>query len=260
MLRAAAWALAVLWIAPPCWAWGREGHRLTALVAEHYLTPEAAAAVKELLGDEPMQDVASWADEVRYAHPETGPWHYVNIPLKAKWRNCVVDRIAYFEQRLGDKRLSHEERCEALKYLIHLVADIQQPFHNVGDARGGNDIAVSFLGSTQCGKYDCELHAVWDSTLIDNAHLSETAYTHLLLTMIREDHLEEGAAGTPEAWSTEAHRLARPAWKRNHAAISEDYVEKETPVVDQQLALGGLRLARVLNTILSGQQVPPFQK
>jgi hypothetical protein len=35
--------------APRSWAWGHEGHRLTALVAEQYLTPETKAAVAELL-------------------------------------------------------------------------------------------------------------------------------------------------------------------------------------------------------------------
>ena len=62
------------------WAWGREGHRLTALVAEQYLTPEAKSQVALLLGKETLADVAPWADSYREEHPETGKWHFVDIP------------------------------------------------------------------------------------------------------------------------------------------------------------------------------------
>jgi hypothetical protein len=41
--------LAALQVAPPVWAWGRLGHRLTARIAERNLNPKARAAVKALL-------------------------------------------------------------------------------------------------------------------------------------------------------------------------------------------------------------------
>jgi hypothetical protein len=44
-------------------AWGREGHRLTALVAQQYLTAEARAQIAELLHGESIADIASWADD-----------------------------------------------------------------------------------------------------------------------------------------------------------------------------------------------------
>jgi len=82
--RAVFLGLIFLTLATPCsWAWGREGHRLTALVAEAYLTPEAKAQIKELLGSESLADVAPWADSYRADHPETGAWHYVDIPKSA---------------------------------------------------------------------------------------------------------------------------------------------------------------------------------
>jgi hypothetical protein len=105
---------------PRSWAWGREGHRLTALVAEQYLTPETRAAIAELLHKETLADVAPWADEYRSELPETAKWHFVDIPgdassfdrirdcpasetdPKSPWRDCVTDRILYFEGILGD--------------------------------------------------------------------------------------------------------------------------------------------------------------
>ena len=42
----------------------------------------------------------------------------------------------------------------------------------------------------------------------------------------------------------------------NGALLSHDYVAAESKIVDAELALGGLRLARVLNRILGAPQTP----
>ncbi len=43
-------------------AWGADGHRIVADIASHYLTDEAKAAVKDLLGEQTMADASVWAD------------------------------------------------------------------------------------------------------------------------------------------------------------------------------------------------------
>lgn len=250
------------------WAWGREGHRLTALVAEEYLTPAAKAQVAQLLGKETLADAAPWADSYRADHPETGPWHYVDIPKaaanfdrsrdcpiskadpKSPWRDCVTDRILYFEGRLGDESLSTEDRAFALKFLVHLIGDIHQPFHAVGDERGGNGIAVSFLGSSMCDSYSCNLHGVWDSMIIEEQGLSEKQYTDKLLQEIKDNHWERLAGGEPTTWANISHHYAVEAMVPNGALITHEYVQEESKVVDAQLALAGLRMAHVLNRIL----------
>jgi len=45
----------------------------------------------------------------------------------------------------------------------------------------------------------------------------------------------------------------------NGALITREYVTEESKVVDAQLALGGLRLARVLNRILAAPEAPAAQ-
>jgi len=253
---------------PQGWAWGREGHRLTALVAEHYLTPATEAAVAQLLGKQTLADVAPWADEYRQEHPETAPWHYVDIPAaqakfdrerdcpasstdpKGPWRDCVTDRILYFEGRLGDTSLPPAERAMALKFLVHLIGDVHQPLHALADSRGGNDIHVTFLGSTQCDISVCNLHGVWDNSLISEQGLSEKKYTDKLLQEIQDNHWERLAGGAPTAWADISHHYAVDALLSNGAMINRPYVDEETKIVDAQLALGGLRLARVLNRIL----------
>jgi hypothetical protein len=43
-------------LVPRCHAWGHEGHRLTVLIAQDYLTPLAEENVRYLLGKETLSD------------------------------------------------------------------------------------------------------------------------------------------------------------------------------------------------------------
>ena len=62
--------------------WGGEGHSLVARIAWDELTPAVRAKVSEILGPGvAIQSVASWADQVRNQRRETGPWHYIDIPI-----------------------------------------------------------------------------------------------------------------------------------------------------------------------------------
>src|ERR1700734_589808 len=85
IVRAALVVVAMTSVSAQSWAWGREGHRLVADVAMHFLTPAAQAQIAELLAadsrsKETLSDVAPWADEYRQDHPESAPWHFVDIP------------------------------------------------------------------------------------------------------------------------------------------------------------------------------------
>jgi hypothetical protein len=268
---------------PRSWAWGREGHRLTALVAEQYLTRDARLQIAELLHGETLADVASWADEYRKEAPETAGWHFVDIPgtaekfdrdrdcpvsatdPKSPWRDCVTDRILYFEGRLADTSLSAKDRAMALKFLVHFIGDIHQPFHALGDARGGNQTKVTFLGSQQCGTSACNLHAVWDEAIIEEQGLDDKKYTTRLLEEIKQNNWERLSGGDPVAWANASHHYAVLAEAPNGAMLMRDYVTEEAKVVDAELALGGLRLAQVLNGILvspkenrkGGSELPP---
>src|SRR5271156_6378497 len=105
-------------------AWGVDGHQIVARIAEDRLTPAAKAAVHDLLGDTPISDpdVASWPDEIRNRYPETGPWHYVDIPTDAAGfdekrdgnnGNNVIEAIEIYEMNLADPALPKPWRIEA---------------------------------------------------------------------------------------------------------------------------------------------------
>jgi hypothetical protein len=56
------------------------GHEVIARFAEHYMASGALATTSALLGGATIDTVASWADDYRRDHPETGPWQYIDIP------------------------------------------------------------------------------------------------------------------------------------------------------------------------------------
>ncbi len=152
--------------------------------------------------------------------------------------------------------MSPQERATALKFVVHLIGDVHQPFHALGDAHGGNEIHVTFLGSNQCGTKSCNLHGVWDDSIIEHEGLNEKKYTAKLLQEIKQNHWERMNGGEPTTWANVSHHDAVEAYAPNGAMLTREYVTEESKVVDAQLALGGLRLARVLNRILGTTEVP----
>jgi hypothetical protein len=56
-------------------------------------------------------------------------------------------------------------------------------------------------------------------------------------------------AGDPQQWVEETHKEARAMWNAvpADATLTDDYFATASPVLDKQLALGDLRLAKFLN-------------
>ncbi len=238
------------------WGWGREGHQIVAAVAEDHLDETTKVMIQSLIGNNHLYSIASWADDVRRDRPNTAPWHYVDIPRGSTYdanrdcsppNSCVVDKIADFLKILTDKQASREDRAEALKFVVHFVGDIHQPMHAVGEARGGNGVHVTFLESSRCGRYDCNLHGVWDTDLIEHAGMSREQYVQAEEELIKNHKLDDMGVGTPEQWANESHQLAQAAWVPDGTDLNEQYYQQQIKVVDRQLALAGLRLAKLLN-------------
>ena len=80
-----------------CFAWGPEGHHVILLLAIRYMRLGTAARVRDLLGSEAVEDARVWADEYRHSRPDTGPWHYIDIPLAQPGmdmvRQCLFEEV-----------------------------------------------------------------------------------------------------------------------------------------------------------------------
>jgi hypothetical protein len=263
-------------------AWGGQGHRLVGLIAADRLTPVARQNVAWLLDGRTLADVASWADTITGEQVQTSYWHYLNIPPDAagydrdrdcptqpgvaagsrsdRWRDCVVDRIAYWEERLTDLKLDRADRATALKFVVHFIGDLHQPFHALGVGRGGNDIKVRVFGQADCSNdparpSPCNLHSVWDSRLIARHNLDDPTYVASLKTLIDAKNLGAQPAGTPAQWAEQSFRLAREALVKDGANIDDGYFRRHITVIDERVALAGVRLAASLNRILTA--TPP---
>src|SRR5262245_55219544 len=78
--------LLLSWL-PPAGAWGLTGHRVTGAIAERYLSFEARAAVRKILGgSEGLAEASTWPDFMRssdepFWHETASPYHFVTVPI-----------------------------------------------------------------------------------------------------------------------------------------------------------------------------------
>ena len=240
-------------------AWGRFGHRAAGKLAESRLSPAALASVRELLEPgESLADASTWADEVRRDFPQSGPWHYVNVPVtEEKYSDrfcpeggCVVSKITEFRKLIADRSASRVERRQALRFLAHFVEDMHQPLH-VGDKKdkGGNDLQVQFFGRGS------NLHRVWDSGILERAYDDELTLFNDISQLAGSAESTGWSAGTVESWADESLEAARRAYfqpdadlaLKNGAKLGEAYQVIHLPVARKRVAQSGIRLAKVLN-------------
>jgi hypothetical protein len=252
-------------------AWGPVGHHIVALLAESRLTPAARGQVEALLGKDGFVPAATWADDIRKGHPETYNWHFVDIPIdKTSYQasrdcpatekgDCVVAELVRARSLLRDPLTANDVRAEALKFVIHFVSDLHQPLHAIDNAdRGGNDTRVLMADGRLSN-----LHAIWDSFLIQSRGLDEASYAAMLRRDLDQHPLEAGPIDFVK-WAEEAHHVAVdvvyafPEFTpgvppKEPIRLGDAYFRRAAPVVDHQLQRAAVRLAAVINDALGGR-------
>ena len=99
------------------------------------------------------------------------------------------------------------------------------------------------------------LHAVWDSGILEGAHIGdERAYALPLAKAITPDESERWRVGPAATWATESYSLARQLiygeWPHGPGALPADYEDAALLVVNVQIEKAGVRLASLLNAAL----------
>ena len=274
-------------------AWGPEGHAIVADIAEAHLDAHARTEVEHLLAldaDGPKQhldQVSSWPDAIRSQRPETGVYHYVDIPLDAAGYDeardchdgkdghrvaeatCVVAKLPYYVHVLGDAKRSDAERLEALKWVVHLTGDLHQPLHDEDHHdKGGNGVALTYNGVAT------NLHAMWDLGIIEKHygwqlgwnysfdHDAVRAKAAELDGQVTDDERRTWAPADVDArigsevvdWADEAHALAQTVYAKLPAdkppGWDDAYQDYAWPVIQGQLQKAGVRLGAILNQAL----------
>lgn len=280
------WALPVFLlgsaISGPVVAWSVLGHRLVGELAQRQLHPEARAEVARLLAgetDPSLAGIATWADALRDTDPvrfkQTARWHYVNFPQgecryaparDCRDGNCVVAAIEAQRRILADRRQPLSARRDALKFIVHLVADVHQPLHASNRAdKGGNAYQVSLrvpAGSAaysrdrdRDGMIGTNLHSVWDYHVLAGRGLRLRDYAEELA---RPDWTPAAGRNPLDvaAWAGEscrliaAHRLYPTSGGHPTHKLDRAYTDAHRPLAEQRIRTAAARLATLLNETL----------
>jgi hypothetical protein len=223
-------------------AWGPDGHRIVAIIAEQRLSPQAREKINKLLdGNNSIVDIASCADTIRgnprgnptpadlmcrslagEVPPSNGLWHYIDIPVPTKAKtldafcpegNCVTAKIKSFSEILRTSK-DDAQRRQALLFLVHFVGDIHQPLHAAerGCDKGGNSERVNFSLGIQ-KEANVALHHVWDSSelelLMKHANITDDrVFAGILMAGIKPADAGKWARASADQMAWESYKLA----------------------------------------------------
>ena len=274
--------------------WDGEGHRIVARVSGNLMTHKAHRFVRDHLSDgldsqwtakraavtamvrqSTWADTCEWSDALHFSHTpyrDCKPFVFErDCGLDGSGR-CIVSAIANYTQRASDIDLTSADRAEAIKFLIHFVADIHQGLH-VGFAQ---DFGGTAIHLDEPAEYS--LHEVWDSYLLLSHKASLPAGQRQTWYSIASDLLEvirgnKGALGRSyrmdsalvndgsfaAAIATEtattvtcnsAYQHATGVYIPNRGhSLSEAYVKSRRDIVLVQFMKAGVRLSQLLDSI-----------
>ncbi|HKO59401.1 MAG TPA: S1/P1 nuclease [Thermoanaerobaculia bacterium] len=178
----------------------------------------------------------------------------------------AVDRLAAFRQSVPCEQAlcpAARSRARHLAWILHLVGDIHQPLHTAahvtaqspnGD-QGGNGFTLA--GSPS------KLHSYWDG-IIDkklppNPGEKQIDYLNRVEARIVSDHPRAGMvsrihSGDFNGWALEGFETAKsrlyPKTLKMNQVPSDTYRDMAFDIGDEAIALGGYRLADLLNHML----------
>jgi len=198
---------------------------------------------------------------------------------------CIIGALTDQLAVLRNGTAGQRRMAEALMFVIHLVGDLHQPLHCItNNDLGANCVPVAYFGQAphrehpDSNVYEPNLHAVWDGLIISRIldHHGSAWFAHVLdnrfaaqIAVWELDPIDLNA------WAWETHHVAQEtAYGRLPVAVPEEkpkavtqcdetsekmlqlheqlgqpYQNAAVPVVEEQLAKAGIRLAMVLNQL-----------
>jgi hypothetical protein len=257
---AAAAAVSTLAVgASPAYAWGRTGHRVIAAIADHNVSGLTRAHIRAILGSESLDEASTWPDEMRsdpdpFWQKTASPWHYVTLAGHeydmAPPEGDAITALRRFTAMLRDPATSLKDRQLALRFVVHLVGDLHQPLHaGSGADKGGNEVKVTFDGRPT------NLHAVWDSGLVDEEQLSFSEYAERLERRTTPEDVVAWWDSNPLDWVRESATIRDTIYPKD-PKLGWSYSYQMQPIVRRRLQQGGVRLAAYLDWVFAPPQTP----
>lgn len=196
---------------------------------------------------------------------------------------CVTKVITDQLAILKDKNAAPRKRADALGYLAHFVGDLHMPLHTaINNDEGGNCVPVRYFRRRpheQRNSFTPNLHALWDTAMLerDTEGADPSEYADLLEQSFGSKIAKWQTSGIHvEDWARESHDLRErtvygelvpkvpvepPVLVHSCADANNigermrqlglyagrDYQDAAAPVIQEQIALAGVRLAMILN-------------
>ena len=242
----------------PAFAWGQEGHRIIARIAYDNLSCRTRKQMDKVLGDHGMIYWSNWPDEIKsdtiYPQSIKDGWHFQDLN-GGMTDSAVVAALSAYPAEGGSLFRATDSIISVLKekngdadtwrFLVHLAGDRYCPMHLAHmDDKGGNTVKMRWFGR------ETNLHAVWDTKLIESQGYSYTEYARKLereyayekksiLRMSEEElilrnyHFTESIYAYHSSWDGNAYH----------------YIYRWRAPMEEQLYIAGIRLAKWLNEI-----------
>ena len=245
--------------------WGPKGHDVVAAIAEKHLSEETKAILNEILDGHSIVYYSSWMDSIqnspewesKYSHTKT--WHYANVDkgktyqtMKKNEKGDVVTALTTITEKLKTFYPDNLYSIEAddIKMIIHMVGDMHCPMHagRLSDL-GGNRMKVRWFGR------NTNLHSTWDSKMIDSARTWSYSEWCEHLDILDPEHVQMYWSGSFEEWFVETVGMAAQVYEyvenlgEENPNLSYQFVYDFSPMLEDRLVVGGIRLAYVLNSI-----------
>ena len=207
-----------------------------------------------MLDGQNLAAVSTFADEIKAdsTYRKFSAWHYVNFPADKEYSDVepseygdLIIGIEKCKSVLNDENSTRKDKVFYLKMLIHLIGDLHQPMH-VGrlEDKGGNDIQLQWFNNGS------NLHKVWDANMINDYQMSYTELSEALpkYTKKQKKAIQQG---TIYEWVEESQEIANQVYESVEVGekLYYRYSYQWWDTVETQLAVGGLRLAGVLNDL-----------
>lgn len=129
---------------------------------------------------------------------------------------------------LKNPKANPQERADALRYLIHFIGDLHQPLHTAtNNDLGGNCVPITFEGrapdetNAELGMYRPNLHAVWDTGIIEQFSRGETPQQ-------LADELENKFKAELPVWKSQPVDIDAWVWQSHQ--IAKNVVYGDLPV------------------------------